>query len=207
MAAFRRRNRAPGGAAEISSEQWARRLRNGESVAVEVVRNRVRSILAFKGLGIPTHDRDDLEQGIVTEVWQAVERPGFDFEAGFWGFVEVVASRRCIDWLRAQKREPSRLALDLRDERRGPFERALNGERAKIASDILQALEPDCRKLIVMRLHENVPYREIAKTLGKSEGALRIQVHRCIGNAREIFKRMDPEACIGLGEGGSNEPS
>jgi len=27
-------------------------LRNGESVAVEALRNRVRSILAFKGLGI-----------------------------------------------------------------------------------------------------------------------------------------------------------
>ncbi len=179
-------------AAETSPEKWARRLRSGEPDAVRIVRERVRKILVFKKFGIPHQDRDDLEQGIMTEVWQAVDRPGFDFEAGFWGFVEVVTSRRCIDWLRAQKREPSRLALDLQDERRGPFERALDGERAKIASQILQALEPDCKRLIVMRLHENIPYKDIAKTLGKKEGAVRVQFYRCIRSAREIVTRMDP---------------
>ena len=78
-------------------------MRLGEAAAVDHVRARVRKILAFKRLRIPDQDRDDLEQEIMTEVWQAVNRPEFDFTAGFWGFVEIVTSRRCIDWLRSRK--------------------------------------------------------------------------------------------------------
>ena len=181
-------------------------MRAGDSVAVDHVRARVRRILAFKRLRIPVEDRDDLEQGIMTEVWQAVNRPGFDFTAGFWGFVEVVTSRRCIDWLRA-RREPSLVAVDLRDQGRNPFERVLGGERAKIASQVLQALEPECRKLIVMRLHEGISYKEVARVLGKSEGALRVQFYRCIRSARDIVTRMDPGVWRGAGEGGPDGPS
>jgi len=143
----------------------------------------------------------------MTEVWQAVNRPGFDFVAGFWGFVEVVTSRRCIDWLRAKRREPSPVAKDIRDQGRNPFERVLDGERAKIASQVLQALEPECRKLIAMRLHEGISYKEIARILGKGEGALRVQFYRCIRSARDVVNRMDRGACLDIGEGGPDGPS
>ena len=143
----------------------------------------------------------------MTEVWQAVNRPGFDFAAGFWGFVEIVTSRRCIDWIRAQKGEPVPYTADLRDGGRNPFERVLDGERAKIASQVLQALEPECRKLIAMRLHEGISYKEIARILGKSEGALRVQFYRCVRGARDVVNRMDPGACLGFGEGGLDGPS
>ena len=193
-------------AAETSPEVWAKRLRRGEPAADQVVRKRVRRILSHKGLRIPSEDRLDLEQEIMTEVWLAVNRPGFDFRAGFWGFIEVVTSRRCIDWLRGRRgRVP--VAEDLRDEGRNPLERVLDGERAKIASEVLEALEPECRKMIVMLLHQGVPYKEIAKTLGKSEGALRVQMHRCIHRARDIIQRVDPGACLGIEEGGPDGPS
>lgn len=35
----------------------------------------------------------------MTEIWRAVNRSGFDVSLGFWGFVETVTARRCIDWL------------------------------------------------------------------------------------------------------------
>ena len=103
MRSYRGRNRTAAATANTSPGEWARRMRLGEAAAVDHVRARVRKILAFKRLRIPGQDRDDLEQEIMTEVWQAVNRPGFDFTAGFWGFVEVVTSRRCIDWLRSRK--------------------------------------------------------------------------------------------------------
>ena len=181
-------------------------MRTGDADAVEHVSARVRRILAFKRLTSPIEDREDLEQGIMAEVWQAVNRPGFDFTAGFWGFVEVVTSRRCIDWIRA-RREPSPVAADFRDGGRNPFERVLDCERAEIASQVLQALEPECRRLIAMRLREGISYKEIAQILDRSEGALRVQFYRCIRSARDIVNRMDPEACLGFGKGGPDEPS
>jgi RNA polymerase sigma factor (sigma-70 family) len=206
MDADRDRNRAPNAAAGVSPEDYARRMQSGDAKAVEVVRQRVRRILAFKGLRIPRQDRDDLEQEILAALWQAIKRSDFDFGAGFWGFVEVVTSRRCIDWLRAKK-ETYSIEENLRDTGKSPVERVLEDERAKIASQVLGALDPQCRKIVSMRLHEGMPYRQIARSLRKSEGAVRVQMYRCIRAARDILNRIDPEACLGSGEGGPDGPS
>ena len=200
------RNRTNDEDARVLPEEWGRRLQNGDSHAVQIVRRRVRTILAFKKLGIPHQERQDLEQEIMTAVWQAVNRPGFDFGAGFWGFVETVSSRRCIDWLRSV-RELSPVAENLRDEGQNPFERLLSSERTKIVSQVLEALQPQCRKIIAMRLQEGISYKKIAEILGKKEGALRVQLHRCIRSARDIVNRMDPGVLRGAGEDGPDGPS
>jgi RNA polymerase sigma factor (sigma-70 family) len=158
----------------------------GDAAAVDHVRARVRRILAFKRLRIPDQDREDLEQEIMTEVWQAVNRPGFDLTAGFWGFVEVVASRRCIDWLRSRRvRLP--LSEDLLDSGKSPLQKTLDNERTGLAEKVLAALDPDCRKLILLRLREGCSYSAIARDLGKTEGALRVQMYRCIRAAQQLL--------------------
>lgn len=184
-----------------SSEEWARRLRRGDAEAFHHVRQRVRRILSFRRLGLPEHARDDLEQEVMTELWQSVNRSGFDFRAGFWGFVEVVTSRRCIDWLRAH-REGSPVAENLRDGGMSPLDRVLDGERSEIASRILDQLDPQCRRLVAMRLQEGMPYARIARALGKSEGALRVQMHRCIRAAQRILEDVEVMPRYGIGEGG-----
>jgi RNA polymerase sigma factor (sigma-70 family) len=161
-------------------------MRLGEAAAVDHVRVRVRRILAFKRLRIPAQDRDDLEQEIMTEVWRAINRPGFDFTAGFWGFVEVVTSRRCIDWLRSRK-VGLPLSENLLDRGRNPLQKTLDNERANLADRLLSALEPDCRELIVLRLREGRSYSMIARDLGKKEGALRVQMYRCIRSAQQLL--------------------
>jgi RNA polymerase sigma-70 factor (ECF subfamily) len=149
----------------------------------------VGAILEFGGLAIPAQERDDLEQEVMTEVWQAVNRSQFDLSGGFWGFVEVVTSRRCIDWLRT-RREKLSLPDELVSSEDGPLRSALQHERSAVASAILSALGRSCRELVILRLREDLSYREIAETTGKSEGALRVQFHRCIGRARDIWARI-----------------
>jgi len=172
-----------------SPEHWARRLLCGDPDAVRVVRERVGRILSYGSLEIPSQDRDDLAQEIMTEIWQAVNRSRFDFSAGFWGFVEVVTSRRCIDWLRV-RREGASLDGDLVSGAKGPLRQTLEKEEGRLASQVLTSLEPRCRELITLRLRDDLSYGEIAKILGKSEGALRVEVYRCIRNAREMVKRL-----------------
>jgi len=172
----------------VPSEVWARRLQRGEPTAVNKVRQRVRKILSHGRLAIPGQERDDLEQQVVTEIWQAVHRPGFDFTGGFWSFLEVVTSRRCIDWLRTRKDEDV-LVDQYRSRTRGPLQQTLQRERAVVALEVLSALKPACRHLITLRFQQGMTYAEIATHLGKSEGALRVQFHRCIESARKILKR------------------
>lgn len=181
-------------------------MRRGEAEAFQRVRERIRRILCYRQMRIPEHARDDIEQEIMTHVWQAVNRTGFDFSAGFWGFVEVVTSRRCIDWLRAERETAPGIEI-LRDEGKDPLDNVLHEERSKIASRILQSLDTPCRQLITMRLHEAMSYQEISRALGKSEGAVRVQMHRCIRNAQRLIDKHYPGLWRDLGRGGSHESS
>lgn len=176
-------------ASPASSESWAHRLRRGEAAAVLQVRERVCRILAYRGLGIPKAERDDVEQEIMMQVWQAVNRPDFDASAGFWGFVEVVSARRCIDWVRGHRVELP-LRPTLRDRRKGPFQRTLDGERVRLIAAAVAELDPPCRELISLHLDQGRSYRQLSRILGKSEGTLRVQMYRCIRSARRSLKKL-----------------
>lgn len=182
----------PDGGADGRAAELVFRIRAGEPDAVQQVRRRVRKILGFKGLRVPDDQRDDLEQEVVTQVWQAVNRPRFDPDGGFWGFVELVTSRRCIDWLRSRK-PSSPLNESLEDRGPGPLGRTLSQERTKLALSVLESLDPSCRELISLRVGEGLSYRELATRLGKSEGALRVQMFRCVQRSRELLGAEEPE--------------
>jgi RNA polymerase sigma-70 factor (ECF subfamily) len=175
-----------------TSGDWARKLRLGEPDAVHVVRHRIRKILSYRGLHIPAAEQEDLEQEIMTEVWQAVNRQAFDFTAGFWGFIEVVSSRRCIDWLRRQRKHAVPRST-LVDPRSGPSEALLDQERSDLAIRVIRTLDPACRDLVAMRFHDGLSYDEIGVRVGKSPGAVRVQMHRCIQRARELMAELSDE--------------
>ncbi len=126
----------------------------------------------------------------MTQIWNAVRRPDFD-QAGFWGFVEIVVSRRCIDWLR-RRRPESRLedAGDVADLSLGPLGQILERERRELGREALAQLPEACRQLIELVTGQGKTYREAASILGRSEGALRVQMYRCIREAREVLAEL-----------------
>ena len=114
-----------------------------------------------------------------------MQQPEFDPAAGFWAFVEIVAARRCVDWLRSQK-TTAVLSEGLVDARNGPLGDTLEHERLELASETLAGLEEPCRKLIYLHAGLAKSYGEISSLLGKSEGALRVQMYRCLQAARRV---------------------
>lgn len=181
---------ANGGREEPPAEELARAFGRGEPAAVDSVRARVRRILAFRGYGIPRAERADLEQEVLAQLWQATRRRRFDPSAGFWGFVEVVTVRRSIDWLRA-RRPTDELSSSLPEERPGPLQAALGRERHELALRALGRLDKPCRDLVYMHTALRLPYREIARLTGRSEGALRVQLHRCIRRAQGLLEQLE----------------
>lgn len=170
-------------------DDLGRAFRQGVPEAVTRVRDRVGRILAFRGYRIPAEERRDLQQEVMAQIWRAANRAGFDPARGFLGFVEVVTARRCIDWLRT-RRQDSELQPDHRDERPDPFAVTLAGERARLAAAVLARLREPCRELIALHIVEHKPYSEVARILGRSEGALRVQMYRCIREARRILDEL-----------------
>ncbi len=177
-----------------------RGFRRGDAESVERVRARVRKILGFRGFRMSAEDRKDLEQEVMTQVWQAVNRPSFRLEGGFWGFIETVCARRCIDWLRRTKPVTDQFP-DLAEKGPGPLERILAGERRKTAYAALGGLGEACKELVYLHAGIGLSYHQIADLLGKSEGALRVQMHRCIKQARRRVERMQSSARSGAADG------
>lgn len=166
------------------------RLRSGEPDATAVVRQRVQRILAFRGFRIGHEDRLDLEQVVMTQIWQAVARPAFD-PLGFWGFVEVVVARRCVDWIRAHRPVTDLDSLPaIVDPRENPLRDVLGRERQMLAAEALERLPEGCRELVELHAAGRRTYAEMAKILGRSEGALRVQMHRCIQRASRELKTL-----------------
>jgi RNA polymerase sigma-70 factor, ECF subfamily len=178
--------RGPGGSGRA---ELVARLRSGDAEALRLVRDRVRRILRFRGLWIPEDELADLEQEVMTQVWRAVNRTGFDPEAGIWGFVEVVTARRCIDWLRS-RRASEPLEETWPDTRRDPLRSTLGRESRRLAAETLAALDEPCRELISLRIQQDLGFAEIARRLGRSEGALRVQMYRCVRSARRALELL-----------------
>lgn len=163
-------------------------FRSGDSRAVDEVEERVRRIVSYRGYGIPIEQQEELCQDALIQIWQAVNKDGFDAERGFWGFVQVVSARRCIDWRRKKREARSEAGISLLpDPRRGPFRRLVAGERDKAVRGVLDELGAACRQVIDLRVAGDKSYSEIAEITGRSEQALRAQMYRCIKKARQII--------------------
>ena len=174
-------------------------LQRGDSQAVEAVRQRVRRMIAFRGFRVPFDERADVEQESMAQIWRAANQPGFECSDGFWGFVDLVTTRRCIDWLRAFREtiplDESKPSLD-----RGPLDQTLSREKRRQALAALSELDPGCRDLIYLHVAMEKSYREISALLGKSEGALRVQMHRCVAKIRRLLE-VEPEASAAARDG------
>lgn len=168
-----------------------RRFAAGDDEAARVVAARVDRILAFRGFGVPPEDRRDIRQDVVMQALLAVRREGFDFGQGFWGFLETVTARRVIDWLRA-RRPVEELDLERPDPAAGTAEDDLMArERVARGRSVLARLDAKCRELIARHGAEGQSYRDIAAAWGVSEGALRVQLHRCVKRARQMLQDED----------------
>lgn len=164
-----------------------RRFGQGEAEASQLVRQRVRRILAFRSFGASHEEQLDLEQEIMTQLWQFTQRPAVDLGERFWGLVEVVTARRSIDWLRA-RRQYSEIDPEIADGRISPLDVAIRREQENRAQSVLERLPKGCRDLIVLSVREQKSYGEIATLVNKTEGALRVQMHRCLKKARALFE-------------------
>lgn len=183
---------AAGIAGQQRDSDLARRFAAGDEIAAGQVAARVDRILSFRGFGVPAEERRDLRQDVVIQVLQAVRRERFEFNQGFWGFVETVASRRIIDWLRARR---PLVALDegaaaLSDRSLAADEALAAREQVALGRAVLARLDERCRDLMARYVRREQGYRVLAEDLGVSEGALRVQLHRCVKQARALVREM-----------------
>ena len=151
------------------------------------------AIVRLQGWKIRHADRGDLVQDVIAETWQRLAQPGFRTERTLDAYVRSLAYWRCVDWLRRHRRTA---ALESNDADPSPLpeERVLLREQKRLGLDVLSRLRGPCRELIQLHAVWGLTYRQIAKLLGRSEGALRVQMCTCLKEARRLLEREQRRA-------------
>jgi RNA polymerase sigma factor (sigma-70 family) len=127
------------------------------------------------------------------DLLQALRDGRFRGHAMLKTYVQQIARYKCVDIIRSMKR--ARLCLDrARNEfavAEDPTE-PVDGEREYYLVDrVVSLTDPRCIELWKMICLEGITYKEIARRIGLTEGAVKTRVSRCREKALEIRKTIE----------------
>lgn len=137
-----------------------------------------------------TEDARDLTQEVFMKAWQALPKYKRT-KTPFLGWLFTISHNRVIDYYRTKK-DHSYLndnAILIEDRQASPIKLAEDQfTQQEIRKTILQ-LPEDQQQVILMSFIEGFDYNDIATTLHKSEGNIRVIMHRALKRMREILHR------------------
>ena len=135
-----------------------------------------------------TGDAEDLTQQVFIQAWHAIGRYRKK-SVPFAAWLMTISRNLVIDFYRARKEKVS-LDDDYKAASQEPGPELLaeiESERQKLIETITK-LPEDHRQVIIMRFIEDYSYEEIAAALKKSEGAIRVTLHRALKKMRDLME-------------------
>ena len=139
-------------------------------------------------------DAEDLTQQVFLKAWQAIDR--YKRTASpFLAWLMTISHNLVIDFYRTRKDKTYLEAEVTADDLASSPERVAEArfDQQQLRRVILQ-LRSDQQQVILLRFVEGFRYAEIASLLGKSEGAIRVILHRALAKLRQILEK-EKEQC------------
>ena len=143
-------------------------------------------------------EAEDLTAEVFLKTWQYIQEMGAGSIDNLQAFLYQTARNAIIDFYRTKGRESVSLNLEKQDEEGNSQlkmelvdEKQDVLEKIELSSDIeevkkaLQKIKEEYQEVVVLRFIEEMSVRETAEILGKSEGAVRVLLHRAIGALRK----------------------
>lgn len=78
---------------------------------------------------------------------------------------------------------------------RGPEEKLLEEEKAKLIREVLSSLNADDRTIILLRDYEKMAYADIARVTGLSETVVKVRLHRARLKYRSRYEQRGGDSC------------
>lgn len=140
-------------------------------------------------------EAEDLTGDVFLKTWQYINEMGSEVIDNLRAFLYQTARNTVIDFYRSrdqkefvalpQENDEEKPRMEIIDEKQDLV------EKIELASDLeevkkaLQKIREEYREIIVLRFVEEMSVKETAEILGKSEGAVRVLLHRAIAALKE----------------------
>jgi len=134
-------------------------------------------------------DAEDLTQQVFLKAWQAIGRYK-KTKSPFLAWLMTISHNMVVDFYRTKK-DNTNLENNITsgDSESSPEKVAeAQFEQKRLRQAILQ-LRGDNQQVVLLRLIEGFQFKEIASLLGKSEGAIRVILHRALVKLRQILEK------------------
>ena len=134
-------------------------------------------------------DAEDLTQQVFIKAWQAIHRYK-KTASPFLAWLIKISHNLIVDFYRSKKAETF-LDFDMfasKSDTDTEYLAEMHFDQQQIRKAILE-LPRDQQQVIMMRFIEGFPYSEIASSLDKSEGAVRVILHRSLKSLRKILEK------------------
>ena len=138
-------------------------------------------------------DAQDLAQEAFVRAWRALG--SFQFSSQFSTWLYRLTSNICIDFLRAQKKhkavsltvlqDDETQQWDMEDSNPLPEEQMIDREEQEALARAIEALDPEYRQVLILRIVNDCSYQQIAEVLGIREGTVKSRLSR----AREQLRK------------------
>ncbi len=134
-------------------------------------------------------DAEDLTQQVFLKAWQAIGRYK-KTASPFLAWLMTISHNLVVDFYRTRKDKTYLEAEITADDSALRPERVTEArfEQQRLRRAILQ-LHGDQQQVILLRFVEGYRNSEIASLLGKSEGAIRVILHRALARLRQILEK------------------
>ena len=131
---------------------------------------------------------DDLVQDAFLRVLRY--RASFRAEARFTTWLYRIVRNVCMDYLKASSRagELERQIAAQGDELDSAP--AVDDSRLSVLRAALERLDPDKRELLIAARIDGLGYAQLAERFGASEGAIRVRVHRAMGELKRLVEAL-----------------
>ncbi len=174
------------GAFPVEEKELIQRARRGDRTAFEALVDRWQKPVYHQALRLLNNREDaaDVTQEVFLKLWRAL--PDFRGESSLSTWLYRLTDNTAIDLLRREKKRRGDLSLD--DENlavctpaspaSSPQEQAERRELQSVVADALARLNPEHRRVLVLRELNGLSYEEIGRILTLNPGTVKSRIAR-----------------------------
>lgn len=180
-------DRVRGAGDPLDAELLARWKGGDQRAATMLVERHAEALARFAASCGAREEIDELVQDTFVRAFASLD--GFRGESSFRTWLFTIERRLLLDRRRAEKRRPP--SQEIMEEDAATEYDALDGmmageSEARVRGAIAR-LTPTQREVFVLRTTEGLSYREIAETVGSTEGAARVHYHNAMRTIKELL--------------------